>query len=145
MHLLITGYRHPLDRAACTLQLEHRCSDQRHVVDTRKLKQLLFAGVIAIGCAGTAVTVQATGQSTYGHESEQPGTDTWITTKVKSELLTTKDVSGMEIKVETVNGMVALSGTVATKVEADRAIAAAKSIKGVKSVDSSTLMVAAAH
>ena len=114
-------------------------------MDTRKMKQLLFAGMIALGCAGTALTVQAAGQSTHGHESEQPGTDTWITTKVKAELLTTKDVSGMEIKVETVNGVVALSGTVASKVEADRAIAAAKGIKGVKSVDSSALMVAAAH
>lgn len=114
-------------------------------MDTRKMKQLLFAGMIALGCAGTALTVQAAGQTAQGHASEQPGTDTWITTKVKAELLTTKDVSGMEIKVETVNGVVALSGTVASKVEADRAIAAAKAIKGVKNVDSSALMVAAAR
>ena len=114
-------------------------------MDTRKMKQLLFADMIAVGCAGTALTVQAAGQSTHGNESEQPGTDTWITTKVKAELLTTKDVSGMEIKVETVNGAVTLSGTVASKVEADRAIAAAKGIKGVTSVDSSALTVAAAH
>lgn len=117
-------------------------------MDTRKMKQLLFAGVIAVGCAGTALTVQAAGQtahSTHDQASEQQGTDTWITTKVKADLLTTKDVSGMEIKVETVNGVVALSGTVASKVEADRAIAAAKAIKGVKSVDSSALMVAAAR
>ena len=79
------------------------------------------------------------------NDSSQPVTDTWITTKVKAELLTTKDVSGMEIKVETVNGVVTLSGTVASKVEADRAIAAARAIKGVKRVDSSALMVAAAH
>lgn len=114
-------------------------------METRKMKQLLFAGMIAIGCAGTALTVQAAGQAMQGHESEQPGTDTWITTKVKAELLTTKDVSGMEIKVETVNGVVTLSGTVASKVEADRAIAAAKGIKGVTRVDSSALMVAGAH
>ncbi|MEG1681030.1 MAG: BON domain-containing protein, partial [Stenotrophomonas sp.] len=81
------------------------------MMDTRKMKQLLFAGMIAVGCAGTALTVQAAGQSAHSHESEQPGTDTWITTKVKAELLTTKDVSGMEIKVETVNGVVTLSGT----------------------------------
>ncbi|AMJ58417.1 MULTISPECIES: BON domain-containing protein [Stenotrophomonas] len=115
-------------------------------MDTRNMKKLLFAGMIAVGCAGTALTVQAAGQQAMqGHESEQPGTDTWITTKVKAELLTTKDVSGMEIKVETVNGVVSLSGTVATKVEADRAIAAAKGIKGVTSVDSSQLKVAGAH
>lgn len=117
-------------------------------MDTRKMKQLLFAGIIAVGCAGTAITVQAAGQaahSTHDQASEQPGTDTWITTKVKADLLTTKDVSGTEIKVETVNGVVTLTGAVATKTEADRAIAAARGIKGVKSVNSSALTVAPAH
>ena len=117
-------------------------------MDTRKMKQLLFAGVIAVGCAGTALTVQAAGQaahSMHDQASEQPGTDTWITTKVKADLLTTKDVSGTEIKVRTVNGVVTLTGAVATKAEADRAIAAARAIKGVKSVNSSALTVAPAR
>jgi hyperosmotically inducible protein len=78
------------------------------------------------------------------HDSAEPVTDTWITTKVKSDLLTSKNVPGTEVKVETVNGVVSLSGTVATKAEHDKAVTTAKGIKGVKSVDASGLMVAAA-
>ncbi len=78
------------------------------------------------------------------HDSDEPVTDTWITTKVKSELLTSKNVPGTEVKVETVNGVVSLSGTVATKAEHDKAVTKAKAIKGVKSVDASGLTVAAA-
>ncbi|KRG88034.1 hypothetical protein ABB34_01710 [Stenotrophomonas daejeonensis] len=108
---------------------------------TRKLKQLLFATLVATGCAGTAISVQAAGQATAGQESVQPGSDTWITTKVKAELLATKDVSGLDIKVETVNGVVSLSGTVDTQVEADRAVAVARAIEGVSRVDDSGLVV----
>lgn len=108
---------------------------------TRKLKQLLFASLVLAGCAGTAISVQAAGQVAAGQESVQPGSDTWITTKVKADLLATKDVSGMDIKVETVNGVVSLSGSVDTQAEADRAVAVAKAIEGVTRVDDSRLMV----
>lgn len=75
-------------------------------------------------------------------ESQEPVTDTWITTKVKSELLATRHVSGTDIKVETSNGLVSLSGTVDSQAERDKAIAKAKAIKGVKQVDASQLKVA---
>lgn len=78
------------------------------------------------------------------HESSEPVSDSWITTKVKSELLASSKVPGTEVKVETVNGVVSLSGTVATKDEHDKAIAKAEAIKGVKSVDASMLKVSAA-
>ena len=74
--------------------------------------------------------------------SEQPVTDTWITTKVKTDLLATKDVSGTEIKVETKNGVVTLAGTVATQAEVDNAVASAKAIKGVTRVDATGLKAA---
>lgn len=76
-------------------------------------------------------------------ESEEPVTDTWITTKVKSDLLATKDVSGTDIKVETSNGLVSLSGSVATQAEHDKAVEVAKAIKGVKKVDAMHLKVGA--
>ena len=116
-------------------------------MDTRKMKQLLFAGVIAVGCAGTALTVQAAGQaahSMHDQASEQPGTDTWITTKVKADLLASSNVPGTEIKVETVNGVVSLSGAVATQAEKDKAVNTAKGIKGVTRVDAAALKVSAA-
>lgn len=75
------------------------------------------------------------------HDSSQPGTDTWITTKVKGDLLVSEATPGREISVETVNGIVTLSGTVATQQEHDQAISKAKAIKGVKSVNASSLKV----
>ncbi|AJC47156.1 MULTISPECIES: BON domain-containing protein [Xanthomonas] len=81
---------------------------------------------------------------TTRHDSKEPVTDTWITTKVKADLLATKNVSGTEIKVDTVNGTVKLSGAVATKAEKDKAVAVAKKIDGVKKVDAADLKVSAA-
>ena len=78
--------------------------------------------------------------ATHG-ESEQPVGDTWITTKVKSSLLANQDVSGLDISVETVNGVVSLSGEVDTQAEADRAVAIAGDIEGVTRVDSSGITI----
>lgn len=78
------------------------------------------------------------------HDSAEPVTDSWITTKVKADLLASSNVPGTEVKVETVNGVVSLSGTVATKAEHDKAIATAKGIKGVTRVDAAALKVSAA-
>lgn len=71
--------------------------------------------------------------------------DAWITTKVKSEFGTTKDVSATDISVSTQDGVVTLSGTVASAAEKANAERVAKGIKGVKSVDSSGLTVGVSH
>ena len=76
------------------------------------------------------------------NDSSQPVGDTWNTTKVKADLLATENVSGLDIKVETVDGVVTLSGAVASKAQKDKAIAVAKQIKGVKSVEASGLTLA---
>ncbi|MDV3467523.1 BON domain-containing protein [Stenotrophomonas sp. C3(2023)] len=76
------------------------------------------------------------------HDSNEPVTDTWITTKVKADLLTSSNVPGTEVKVETVNGVVSLSGTVANQAEHDKAVTTARGIKGVQRVDASALRVA---
>ena len=75
-------------------------------------------------------------------DSAQPVNDTWITTKVKADLMATSDVPGTTIDVDTTNGVVKLSGSVDTKAQHDKAIAVAKNIKGVKSVDATALSVA---
>lgn len=72
-------------------------------------------------------------------ESDQPVSDTWITTKVKAELLADRDVSGLDIDVETVNGVVTLRGEVESQAQIDRATALARGIKGVTNVDASGL------
>ncbi|WP_445393227.1 BON domain-containing protein [Stenotrophomonas pavanii] len=78
------------------------------------------------------------------HDSNERVTDTWITTKVKADLLASSNVPGTEIKVETVNGVVSLSGAVATQAEKDKAVNTAKGIKGVTRVDAAALKVSAA-
>lgn len=60
---------------------------------------------------------------------------------MKADLLATKDVSGTEIKVETVNGTVKLSGRVPSQAQKEKAVEVATKIKGVVSVDSSGLTV----
>ncbi|MGE8261472.1 MAG: BON domain-containing protein, partial [Stenotrophomonas sp.] len=64
-------------------------------------------------------------------------------TKVKTDLLTSKNVPGTEVKVETVNGVVTLTGTVASQAEHDKAVRVTQQIKGVKRVDAANLKVAA--
>ena len=71
--------------------------------------------------------------------------DAWITTKVKSEFGTTKGVSATDISVSTNDGVVTLSGTVSSAAEKDSAERVARSVKGVKSVDTSGLTVGAAE
>ena len=68
--------------------------------------------------------------------------DTWITTKVKSTLLAEDATPGMDIEVETKDGVVSLSGTVATEAEKEAAIAKAKGIKGVRDVAADGLKTA---
>lgn len=72
-------------------------------------------------------------------DSEQPVTDTWITTKVKADLATTDGVMSTEISVDTTNGVVTLTGVLASEMGVKKAIAVAKAIKGVVSVDASGL------
>ena len=97
---------------------------------------------IALGVGSFATAYAANSPSTVAAEnskSEQPGTDAWITTKVKSELLTTKGVPSTDISVTTNNGVVVLSGVVDSKAQVQQSIAVAKAIKGVRNVDSSAL------
>lgn len=76
------------------------------------------------------------------NDSNQPVTDTWITTHVKTDLLATEKVSGLDIKVKTVDGVVTLSGAVADQLQKDKAVAVARRIKGVRSVEAGNLTLA---
>lgn len=76
-------------------------------------------------------------------ESQQPVSDTWITTKVKAALLAESDVSGLDITVETANGTVSLSGDVENRTQIERATSIARGIEGVRTVDAKQLKVGA--
>ena len=66
--------------------------------------------------------------------------DTWITTKVKSDLVTEKGIPGTDIKVETNKGVVSLSSTVlVTDAQKKMAVDITRKIKGVKAVSADGL------
>ena len=60
--------------------------------------------------------------------------DAAITTAVKTKMLADTTVSGLKIDVDTKDGIVSLSGNVASSVEKRRAVEIAKETDGVKSV-----------
>ncbi|MBS0430876.1 MAG: BON domain-containing protein [Proteobacteria bacterium] len=107
--------------------------------------------VPAIALAATLGFGMSTGSALAAQQSEPTGdhssstgqavSDAWITTKVKGELATTKGVESSDITVKTVDGVVTLIGVLSTELAVDKAVAAAKSIKGVKDVDASGLKV----
>lgn len=67
--------------------------------------------------------------------NKQDGADTWITTKVKADLLTERGLPGGDIKVETKHGVVSLSSDVkVTESQKERAVRITKAIKGVNDV-----------
>ncbi|MFC6693273.1 BON domain-containing protein [Pseudomonas lini] len=72
-------------------------------------------------------------------EAKEDVSDTWITTKVKADLVT-EGIPGTDIKVETNKGVVSLSSmTVLTDAQKTTAVAIAKNIKGVKAVSADGL------
>jgi osmotically-inducible protein OsmY len=87
---------------------------------------LAFVFATLTGCAATDT------QSSTGEYID----DTAITTKVKSAIFNDPALRVGEINVETFRGIVQLSGFVGSQEEADRAVAVAQSVNGVKSVKS---------
>ena len=85
----------------------------------------LVLGALILGLAGCAGSGQRTGEYVD---------DSWITTKVKSEMIADKAVDARHISVDTTNGVVTLAGTASNWTEANKAAEIAHSIKGVQRV-----------
>jgi hyperosmotically inducible protein len=101
---------------------------------------LVLAGPVMAANPALQPTMLAANE-TMEH-AEDAVTDTWITSKVKSTFLADTSLSGIDIKVETNKGVVALSGVVASDAERDLAIAKASEIKGVTAVAAEALKTA---
>ena len=112
-------------------------------------KHLLVTGLVAAfatvptaqAMAQDSPTQQAAAQSDSNRTVPDKVADSWITTKVKSEFAAAKHVKATEISVSTTDGVVTLTGTVATAREKNKAVRIAHKVKGVKSVDASGLTV----
>jgi len=88
-------------------------------------KLVVMGALIAslAGCAGS------------GQKSGAYVDDSWITTKVKSEMISDKDVGAGNISVNTSAGVVTLTGTAATAQESNKAGEIARGVAGVKAVE----------
>lgn len=82
---------------------------------------VLIAGLS--GCAGS------------GEKSGAYVDDSWITSKVKSEMVADKSVKARDINVITNRGVVTLSGNTSTWEESNKAAEIARSVKGVTMVE----------
>ena len=68
--------------------------------------------------------------------------DSWITTKLKSELLADSVSKGVDVSVETTHGVVVLKGVLPSQASVDHVKVMAEQVSGVKSVDVTGLTVA---
>ena len=98
--------------------------------------KLLTAGLLA-GALLFSTASYAQGKS------DQPVSDSVITTKVKALYAKDKDVSFRTVELKTVNGVVHLGGTAKSKAEADKAASLARDVEGVKSVNNEIQVAAA--
>jgi osmotically-inducible protein OsmY len=80
--------------------------------------------IVMLGCAGDRTT-RSTGEYID---------DSTITTKVKSALVADPEVKGTQMQVEVYRGVVQLSGFVDRPADAQRAVAVARNVEGVKEV-----------
>jgi len=90
------------------------------------------------GFVGRWVTVSILVASLLGCAHTTTGEyvdDSWITSKVKSEMIADKTVKAHNITVNTSHGVVTLSGTAASVQESTKAVEIARSVKGVTSVE----------
>ncbi|WAH58705.1 BON domain-containing protein [Pseudomonas silvicola] len=94
--------------------------------------------LISLGAADTGTTkAEAQAKST-----EDSLSDAWVTSKVKASLLYSRNLDGINIKVDTKGGMVSLTGVVASTQEKTEAVDIARNIRGVRGVDADLLKVA---
>lgn len=115
----------------------------------RNLLRPALAVIALMACA--AVVHAATNEPTTVKEKvekienkvEKTVSDSWITTKVKSEILANSASKAFKVSVTTKGGVVSLKGKLPTQDAADLVQKIAEGVKGVHSVDVSGLSVTA--
>src|SRR2546427_304954 len=96
--------------------------------EDRKGGRVMRSSIIGVAVLTAAIGLSAPAAMAV----EKP--DAWLTTKAKIALLTTKDVSGNAINVDTMDGRVTLQGKVASAEEKAKAESTVREISGVKEI-----------
>lgn len=97
------------------------------------ISALLVSSLMVIPAVGYSQSQNAPNAAPKASVGEKID-DAVITTKIKAEMAKDKEVSAMNIKVDTDKGVVQLSGIAKSKAEAEKAVVIARSVKGVASV-----------
>ncbi len=111
----------------------------RHV-GTVKASLLVIAMMAGAGLAQAADTMTTT-PPTAAAKTERVVTDSWITTKVKAEILANSVSKAFKVSVKTKSGAVALRGKLPSQDSIDLVKMIAEKVDGVKSVDTSGLSI----
>ena len=93
-----------------------------------KYLSALFLAVMLVSAAGCASSAKQEGSGEYVDDSV-------ITSKVKAAIFNEPSLKSAEINVETFKGAVQLSGFVSSQAAIDKAVAAARAVGGVTSVN----------
>jgi len=109
------------------------------------LAALLMGGfVLTASAADDSVAAPKTATSKVDsavNKTERVVSDSWITTKVKSEILANSVSKGFKVGVKTKRGVVSLDGKLPTQDAIELVKMIAEKVKGVKSVTTSALVV----
>ncbi|CAM3779061.1 Phospholipid-binding protein [Bordetella sputigena] len=102
-----------------------------------RTRQIIVAAVLGLSTAALPSAYAADNANSDGKPKQSVGeyaSDTVVTTKVKAAIVADKSLSALDIAVETNNGVVTLTGTVATAAQSDQATHVARGVEGVKQV-----------
>ncbi|MDD5336508.1 MAG: BON domain-containing protein [Rhodoferax sp.] len=103
----------------------------------------LFVSALLLGMnlSQAASDNAAIAPSNAASKAERAVSDSWITTKVKAEILANSVSKAFKVSVKTKRGMVSLKGKLPSQDAIDLVKMIAEKVKGVKSVDVSGLVI----
>jgi hyperosmotically inducible protein len=118
----------------------------KRMTTTSKTISIVSAALLAATLLGSAVSASAADETSMtpkvaANKAERVMSDSWITTKVKSEILANSVSKAFKVGVKTKHGAVALDGKLPTQDAIDLVKMIAEKVKGVKSVDTSALVI----
>jgi hyperosmotically inducible protein len=110
--------------------------------DSKSAAEEIAQSVKGVRSVDDQVNTPGSGSTTHRAvaDTERVGSDSWITTKVKSEILADSVSKGFDVHVKTLHGVVMLRGTLPNKDAVDHVKDIAGKIEHVKSVDTTELI-----
>jgi hyperosmotically inducible protein len=112
--------------------------------DSKSAAEELAQDVKGVRSVDDQVNTPASGSGMHKAvaDTERVGSDSWITTKVKSEITADSISKGFDVHVKTLHGVVMLRGTLPNRDAIDHVKDIAQKIDHVKSVDTTELRTA---